>query len=745
MEKVYDVKGMTCASCANVVERECRASSGVLEAVVNLATEQVKIRFDADGFDEQLLFENLSAAGYPLSLPEAKDKEKEEAEILQGLWRRFVWSAFLTLPLLYIAMGQMLPFFSLPLPDFLSPSQQPFNFALVQLILTLPLVYLGRSFYQVGFRQLVKGHPSMDSLIALGTGAALLHGFTMTIMLWNHQPLSSHHPDLYFESVAVILSLISLGKYMEALAKGRTSEAIKHLVGLQAQTARLWENGKTKQIKVEQIRVGQHLLVKPGEKIPVDGFVLEGQSSVDESMLTGESLPVFKTIGDRVTGASLNGTGSFIFEATRIGRDTTLSQIIRLVEEAQTNKPPVARLADRLSAVFVPLVMLLSLLSVLFWYFVMGESLSFALSIGIAILIIACPCALGLATPTAVMVGTGKGAENGLLFKSGQALEIAQSLDTLVLDKTGTLTEGKPQVTSVMSLSDMPEFTILQFAASLEKQSEHPLAQAIVAEAEDKGIDLLAVSHFEALSGLGVRADWQGQTLILGNARCLQEAGVDIAGAKVQAEALAEAGHTPIYLSYGHTLKGLIAVADKIKPSSFEAVSDFQKMGLELLMLTGDNSRTANNIANALGIKRVISDVLPQDKAAQLAKLQAEGKRVAMVGDGINDAPALAQADLGMAIASGTDVALASADIVLVRNDLTDVTRAIRLSQKTMTTIKQNLFWAFAYNLIGLPIAMGVLHLFGGPLLNPMLAGAAMSFSSLSVLLNALRLKKMAL
>lgn len=749
IERRYDVTGMTCAACASAVEREVLAVAGVVTADVNLATEQVRVGYEfLDTIDEASLFERLEAAGYRLSSPQSADsRASAKAAYLSLLWRRFMGSSLLTLPLLYLSMGTMLPHISLPLPEVLSPNHHPLAFAVVQCLLTLPVVYLGRSFYRKGYQAFIKGHPTMDTLIAVGTGAALLQGLGMLLVLATHsqQAMLGHHPDLYFESVAVILTLITLGKYLEERSKGQTSAAIQALIGLRPQTATLWQDGETQPILVADIQVGDCLLVKPGQTVPIDGVVVEGESYLDEAMLTGESLPVRKAVGDTVIGASLNTTGSFIFRATRVGQDTTLSQMIRLVEEAQASKAPIARFADQISAVFVPVVLVMAVLSGVFWYLVAGQSFSFALSISIAVLIIACPCALGLATPTAVMVGTGRGAEQGVLFRSGEALEKLQSVQTLIFDKTGTLTEGKPRVRLITSFSEMTERGLLQLAGSLERQSEHPLGQAIVKAMEEEELAWLDVTQFESFAGLGVKGLVDGQELILGNAKCLQDQGVSTTVADHLAERLGEDGQTPIYLAYAGQLQGLIAVADEIKATSIESVARCRDLGFELVMLTGDNARTANAMAQVLGISQVISDVLPQDKAEQVRQCQAQGKRVAMIGDGINDAPALAQADVGIAIGSGTDVALASADVVLMRSDLTDLIKAMALSRATVTTIKQNLFWAFAYNLIGIPVAMGVLYGFGGPLLNPMLAGAAMSFSSVSVLLNTLRLKRVSL
>ncbi|MGV3000424.1 heavy metal translocating P-type ATPase [Streptococcus suis] len=740
--ETYAIEGMTCATCALTVEKALSKVEGVHQASVNLATEKASVSYDPAQVSLADIATAVEKAGYKAVLPQTNSpvsavdsKEQHQSD----LWYRFIWSTVFTLPLLYIAMGPMLPGGGLPLPVFL---HQPLTFTLVQLFLTLPVMYIGRAFYQKGFKTLFAGHPNMDSLIAVGTSAALVQGLIMTVLIASGQADLSHgHPELYFESAAVILTLITLGKHMEALSKGWTSDAIKKLMNLAPKTARLIRDGQEVTLPLEQVQVGDVLQVRPGEQIPVDGKVLQGQSTVDESMLTGESLPVKKAVGDSVVGATLNQHGAFQMQATKVGADTTLAQIIRLVEEAQGSKAPIAQLADRVSAVFVPIVMVLALLSGLAWWTLGQEPWIFSLSITISVLVIACPCALGLATPTAIMVGTGKGAENGLLFKSGQAVEVLQKVDTIVFDKTGTITQGKPQVTDMTVFSSATEEEVLQLAASAEQYSEHPLAQALLKSAEDAGLSLLPSQDFQALSGRGLSVKIAEQTILLGNEKLMKESGIALGSAIATAETYANQAKTPVYLAADGHLLVVIAIADQVKPSSQAAIQTLHQMGLEVVMLTGDNEKTAQAIADQVGIDTVISQVLPEDKANQVKALQAQGKQVAMVGDGINDAPALAQAEVGIAIGSGTDVAIESADLVLMHSDLMDVPKAVRLSQLTMKTIKQNLFWAFAYNVIGIPIAMGLLHLFGGPLLNPMLAGAAMALSSVSVLLNALRLR----
>ncbi|HEM3655076.1 TPA: copper-translocating P-type ATPase [Streptococcus suis] len=736
------IEGMTCATCALTVEKALNKLDGIQNASVNLATEKATIQYDPAHLSLSEIETAVEKAGYKAVLPKTQESEAQPSgkeQYKNDLWRRFIWSSVFTLPLLYIAMGPMLPGGGLPLPAIL---HQPLVFALVQLILVLPVLYVGRAFYQKGFRTLLAGHPNMDSLIAVGTSAALVQGIIMTILIATNQVDTQHgHPELYFESAAVILTLITLGKYMEALSKGRTSEAISKLMNLAPKTARVHREGQEVTLPLDQVKVGDVLQVRPGEQIPVDGKIVEGQSTVDESMLTGESLPVKKTIGDTVVGATLNQHGAFQMEATKVGADTTLSQIIRLVEEAQGSKAPIAQLADRVSAVFVPIVMGLAVLSGLAWYFLGQEPWIFSLSITISVLVIACPCALGLATPTAIMVGTGKGAENGVLFKSGQAIEVLEKIDTIVFDKTGTITEGKPVVTDIQVFGNFTNEQALQLAASSEQYSEHPLAQALLRSAEEESIPLLASKDFQALSGRGLSVTIAEQHILLGNAKLMTESAIEIDQAVAVAETFASEAKTPVYMAADGELVAVIAIADQVKPSSQAAIQALHQMGLEVVMLTGDNAKTAQAIADQVGIDKVISQVLPEDKAEQVKRIQESGKQVAMVGDGINDAPALAQAEVGIAIGTGTDVAIESADLVLMHGDLLDVPRAVRLSQLTIRNIKENLFWAFAYNVIGIPVAMGVLHLFGGPLLNPMLAGAAMALSSVSVVLNALRLK----
>ena len=739
-KKEYKLSGMTCASCAMTVEMAVKDLETVEDVSVNLATERLSLLPKA-GFDSQQVLDAVAEAGYQAE-EKGKDRpsdvSEEAAMKVQELERKkqeLLILLLTALPLLYISMGSMV---GLPLPSFLDHMKHPLVFVLSQLLLTLPAVWIGRGFYQRGFRNLIKRHPNMDSLIAVGTSAAFFYSLYSV-----SQVFLGHHPfvhQLYFESVAVIIALVLLGKYLESSAKGRTSQAIQSLLELVPSQATVIRYGEAVTIDTEDIRVGDIIRIKPGERMPVDGLVIEGQTFVDESMMTGESIPIEKKVGDTITSATINQNGSIDYQATRVGSDTTLAQIVRLVEEAQGSKAPIAALADKISLYFVPIVLSLATLSALGWYFLAGESLSFSLSIFIAVLVIACPCALGLATPTAIMVGTGKGAENGVLIKSGQALEAAYQLDTIVLDKTGTITVGKPSLTDLLPLSDLNRFDLLQLLASAERHSEHPLAQAILAAAEEEGLDLLPVSHFEAIVGRGLSARVEDRQLLVGNESLMKEKHIDSSAFQEQLLELSQEGKTAMFVAVDGQLAGILAVADEMKSSSLKAVQELQSMGLEVIMLTGDREETATAIAQKAGIQKVIAGVLPDGKATAIKDLQEAGKKLAMVGDGINDAPALVQADVGIAIGSGADVAIESADVVLMHSDLQDVVKAIKLSQATIRNIKENLFWAFAYNTLGIPIAMGLLHLFGGPLLNPMLAGLAMSLSSVSVVVNALRL-----
>ena len=740
--KTFDIEGMSCASCAQTIEKAVNQLSGVQQAIVNLATEKLVVSYDDHQVTSAEIIKAVTDAGYQATEEVAagatadQDREKKQKHIAE-MWQRFWISAVFTVPLLYIAMGHMV---GLPLPAFLNPMTHATTFAMVQLILTLPVLYVGREFFTVGFKALFKGHPNMFSLVALGTSAAFVYSLYGTVMIFLGD--TSFTMALYYESAGVILTLITLGKYFEAVSKGKTSDAIKKLMGLAPKTAHILRDGAEIEVPVDAVQLDDIVIVRPGDKIPVDGVIVSGSSSVDEAMLTGESLPVEKKVGDAVIGASINKNGSFQFKATKVGKETALAQIIQLVEDAQGSKAPIAQLADKISGVFVPIVIGLAVLSGLAWFFLGQESWIFALTITISVLVIACPCALGLATPTAIMVGTGKGAENGVLIKSGDALETTHKIQTIVFDKTGTITEGKPVVTDILVAdSALSEAELLTLAASAEQGSEHPLGEAIVGAAKERQLPLAEGSDFSAIPGHGIRVTVNERVLLLGNIKLMKEEGIELSTFVQQADRLAEEGKTPMFVAKDGSFAGIIAVADTVKDSSQTAIARLHKMGIEAVMITGDNKRTAEAIAKQVGIDRVLSEVLPEDKALEVKKLQAEGKKVAMVGDGINDAPALAQADVGIAIGSGTDVAMESADIVLMRSDLMDVPTAVELSKATIKNIKENLFWAFAYNTLGIPVAMGVLHLFGGPLLSPMIAAAAMSFSSVSVLLNALRLK----
>ena len=741
-QKEYIIEGMSCASCAMTIENAVSKIPGVDKASVNLATEIMTVEAN-DSVTPEDIAKVVDGVGYSArprgkSVEEELEEKNEKKEAhLREMKRNVTISAIFAVPLLFIAMADMV---GIPMPAFLSPMQSPVSYALIQLALSLPIVWIGRRFFVDGFKALSKGHPNMDSLVALGTSAAFLYSLYGTYhVLEGHAHFAM---NLYYESAGVILTLITLGKYFEDVSKGKTSMAIQTLIGLAPKMATVLRDGQEVEVPVEEVQVGDLIRVKPGEKVPVDGVVTEGNSTVDESMLTGESIPVSKAVGDEVIGASLNKTGSFILKATKIGKDTALSQIIQLVEQAQGSKAPIAKLADKVSGVFVPIVIVLALVSGLAWYFLGQESWVFALTITISVLVIACPCALGLATPTAIMVGTGKGAENGILLKSGEALEEANHVNMVVFDKTGTITNGTPVVTDVVTADNTDADALIRLAASLEVASEHPLGEAIVAKAKEQGAAFDEVTNFEAIPGFGIKGH-VGETLVfLGNEKWMRENGLANVEMNDKANHFAEQGKTPLYIGYNDAVQGLIVVADTVKESSARAIQTLHEMGIQVAMMTGDHERTAQAIAAEVGIDRVFSEVLPQDKANYVSKLQEEGYIVAMVGDGINDAPALAQAQVGIAIGTGTDVAIESADAVLMKSDLMDVPAMLKLSRATIRNIKENLFWAFAYNVIGIPFAMGVLHLFGGPLLNPMIAGAAMSFSSVSVVLNALRLKR---
>ena len=731
----YKVEGMTCAVCAGRVEKVTKKIEGVQDSIVNLATEKLTITIDEDVVSYSDIKSAVEKAGYKLIREEEQESKVKKLSDKDKLLRRLIFSCVFTIPLLIVTMGHMI---GMPLPKIINPMVNPLNFALFQIILTVPVMAIGYKFYLIGFKNIIKLSPNMDSLIAVGTSAAFIYSlFGMYKIITGDISYAMH---LYFEAAVTILTLITLGKYLEAVSKGKTSEAIKKLMGLAPKTATVIRDNKEIIVSVDEVVVGDIVLVKPGKKLPVDGEVIEGSTAIDESMITGESIPVEKSVGSNVIGASINKTGFIKYKATKVGKDTALAQIIRLVEDAQGSKAPIAKMADVISSYFVPIVIGLAILSAIVWL-IAGETPIFALTIFISVLVIACPCALGLATPTAIMVGTGKGAENGVLIKGGEALEITHKIDTIVFDKTGTITEGKPVVTDILTKNKEKD-VLLSLAASAEKGSEHPLGEAIVRAALEKKLELKTLNNFNAIPGHGIEVTIDKDNILLGNLKLMKEKNIDVEEFKLDSDKLANEGKTPMYIAINNKLEGIIAVADIVKPSSFEAIKELHNMGIKVAMITGDNKKTAEAIAKQVGIDIVLSEVLPEDKANEVKKLQGQNNKVAMVGDGINDAPALAQADIGIAIGSGTDVAIESADIVLMRSDLMDVIVAIKLSKATIRNIKQNLFWAFGYNVLGIPVAMGVLHIFGGPLLNPMIAAAAMSLSSVSVLANALRLKK---
>ena len=740
MKETIKINGMTCAACASRIEKVVGRIDGVQEINVNFATERLSVDIDPAKTNMEAVGAAVRKAGYDYETIKKtavdEDKIKKEKEI-STMYKKLVVAMAFALPLLYIAMGPMLPLGGLPIPEIINPDTNPLNFALTQLVLLIPILIAGNRFYKVGFRAIKLLSPNMDSLVAIGTSAAVIYSLYSTYMIAQGDHMAAH--NLYYESAGVIIALVMFGKYLEAVSKGKTGDAIKKLMGLAPKTAIVIKDNQEIEIPIEEVLPGDHIVVKPGGKIPVDGIVVSGNTSIDESMLTGESMPVSKKEGDGVFAATINTTGVIQFKATKVGSDTALAQIIKLVEDAQGSKAPIAQMADVVSGIFVPVVVIIATLSLIGWMLA-GYSFAFAIKTFISVLVIACPCALGLATPTAIMVGTGKGAENGILIKGGEALETTHKIQTIIFDKTGTITEGKPEVTDVIAAS-MEEDRLLQLTASAEKSSEHPLGEAIVKGAADKNIELLPVTEFDSITGQGIRVKIEDMELLAGNLRLMEANQIDISRLQADADRLAEEGKTPMYIAIDQRAEGIIAVADVVKKSSKAAIKKLQDMGIEVAMITGDNKRTAEAIGKQVGISRILSEVMPQDKADEVKKIQAEGKSVAMVGDGINDAPALAQADVGIAIGSGTDVAIESADIVLMHSDLMDVPTAIQLSKATIRNIKQNLFWAFAYNTAGIPLAAGLLYIFGGPLLNPMFAAAAMSLSSVSVVTNALRLK----
>ena len=746
-EVELDIDGISCQMCVSKIERKISKLEGVKSIVVNLANSRGKVVYDSEKIKLSEILHIMEKLGYKGTkhndiTESIKDKEKEEQ--LKREFIEFKVAIFFSAIIFYISMGSMV---GLPVPQIISPKINPLNFALIQLILAIPVIYIGRRFYTVGIKQLFMKSPSMDSLIATGTGSALIYSIYGTFKIMEGDYHYVH--ALYFESAVVILALILLGKHMEGISKGKTSEAIKKLMSLKSKKANLVRNDEIIQVDIEEVEKGDILLVKPGESIPVDGEVVEGESSIDESMLTGESIPVDKTIGDKVFGASINKNGSLKIKAVAVGKDTMISKIIKLVENAQGSKAPIAKIADRISAYFVPIVMLIAIIAGTTWYYLGSQGIVeindtpaiFSLTIFISVMVIACPCSLGLATPTAIMVGTGRGAELGILIKSGEALEKAHKVDTIVFDKTGTITEGKPRVTDIISVKNLKEDDILQVAAALELHSEHPLGEAIVEEAKERGIKLPSVKDFISITGQGVCGKIEESEIFIGNIKLMKNKGIEVT-MEEELNRLASQGKTPMYMALDGEFLGVIAVADTVKEESIEAIRELKERGYKIGMITGDNRVTAEAVGKQVSIDIIFSEVTPEDKYLKVKELQEQGRNVAMVGDGINDSPALVQANIGIAIGGGTDIAMESADIVLMKKTLKDVIVAMELSNATMRNIKQNLFWAFIYNSLGIPVAAGVLYPFTGHLLNPMIAGGAMAMSSVSVVSNALRLRK---
>ena len=746
----FEVTGMTCASCVTHVEKSVSKLEGIKMVQVNLLTNSMTVSYDESSLDNLIIEKSVEDAGYEAHLKSdvgvstaTTSKKVDHVQLEQQEMKSRWWISLVFLvPLLYLSMGHM---FQFPLPYIFLGHANAMTFAFTQLLLTLPIALVNKKYFVTGFKTLFKAAPNMDSLIAIGSSAAIAYGVFAIFRIGyglGHADMEIVHQfshDLYFESGATILTLITLGKYLEARSKSRTSDAISRLIDLAPKTATIIVDGVELELPVEQLKIGDVVAVKSGQSVPVDGVILSGNGNLDESALTGESMPVFKETGSTVMSASINKTGYFTFRATKVGNDTTLAQIIQLVEEASASKAPISKMADKISSIFVPVVIAIALLATVVWL-LLGYPFDFALSIGIAVLVISCPCALGLATPVAIMVGTGKGAEHGVLIKSAESLETAHKINTVVLDKTGTLTEGKPRIIDIAVGAGLTEKELLQIAFSLEKLSEHPLAEAIVVEAEKRNLVLQSVSGFETIPGRGVKGRIENTEYMAGNLLLMNESAVDVEDFLELSEKFAEQGKTPLFIAQDKAVIGVIAVADVLKVNSKLAIAELQRLGLEVIMLTGDHRKTAQYIQSLLGITTVISEVLPQDKEKEIIRLQSEGKIVAMVGDGINDAPALMRADLGIAIGAGTDIAIESADVVLMRSDLLDVVSTLQLSKSVIRNIKQNLFWAFFYNIIGIPLAAGVFYFALGWKLNPMFAAAAMSLSSVTVVLNALRL-----
>jgi len=741
----YDITGMSCAACSSAVERVTRKMRGVEESNVNLTTALMTITYDETAVGSEDIITKIGKAGFGAALHVDKSKREQVAdeEVLaqetHTIKRRLVVNVITAIILLYISMGHMLPF-KLPVPAVIDMDKNPLGFSLIQSVLTIIILYNGRRFYLVGFKSLFRGHPNMDSLVAVGTGSAFVYSLVMTVQAVS-DPKAAH--NLYYESAAVVVTLVMVGKYMESRSKGKTSEAIKKLMQLAPDTALLLQDGEAREVPVEQVKTGDFVLIRPGSRVALDGVVREGNTSIDESMLTGESIPVEKFPGDEVIGGSMNYQGAVTIEVTRVGTDTTLAKIVKLMEDAQGKKAPISKLADTVAGYFVPVVMAIAVIAALVWWF-LGYDLAFVLTIFVSVLVIACPCALGLATPTAIMVGTGLGASHGILIKSGEALEISHKVDCVILDKTGTITAGQPAVMEVVSTA-ADEKELLYLAASCEQVSEHPLGRAIISRAKEDGIELAKVTDFQSITGQGIVASIEGSKYYIGNRKLCDRQGITIGDYEEKAGEIAGKGQTPMYIATNGQVIGIISVADPIKESSRQAVADMKAFGIEVHMLTGDNRLTAEYIGQQVGVDKIEAEVLPGDKAKVVEELQAVGKRVMMVGDGINDAPALVQADVGAGIGSGSDIALESADIVLMKSDLNDVYKAIKLSKATIRNIKQNLFWAFFYNICGLPLAAGALYALNGHLMNPIFAGFAMSLSSVCVVGNALRLRALKL
>jgi Cu+-exporting ATPase len=750
----FKVIGMASDHCAGVVKKAVEKLEGVKEVETNFPNSYARVSYDESMLSTRQIIRAITAAGYKPQLieagEEAADVEKEaREEEIRTLKKKIIWAAIFAFPILYVAMSDLISM-SL-LPGFLNPEHFPVNFALFQVVFSIPVIIAGWNFYRAGFPNLIKGSPNMDSLIGMGTSAAYLYSaFAAGMVFLGKDPEGKFVKSLYFETAAVIITLILLGKFFEAVSKGKTSEAIKKLMGLTPKTAIIEVDGVEETVPISEVQVGDVVIVKPGEKIPVDGEVIDGRTSVDESMLTGESMPVEKNPGARVAGATLNKTGSIKFRAEKVGKDTALARIIQLVEEAQGSKAPISRLADIVAGYFTWGVIGIAILTAIIWTLagsvfgvtLVGGTFIFTLTVVISVLIIACPCALGLATPTSIMVGTGKGAELGILIKDAVALENFRKIDFVIFDKTGTLTEGKPRVTDIVTFNNHREDEVLKIAASGEKKSEHPLAEAIVQAGAERNLEVLEISDFSAIPGHGIEISLDQSKIFLGNRKLMEDQKIDLEVARDEDVRLANEGKTPMFIGKNKTLMGIIAVADVLKVNSEKAIKELHHLGIKVAMLTGDNKRTAEAIARTVGIDRVLAEVLPQDKSNEVKKLQSEGYNVAMVGDGINDAPALTQSDVGVAIGAGTDVAMESAKIVLMKSDILDVVKAYKLSSLTLRNIKQNLFWAFAYNSTGIPIAAGVLYPFFGFLLSPVIAAAAMALSSISVVSNALRLKR---